>query len=114
MATTVGDERKTSTIRNLPIGFYYYLIPRNRINSAAYLGFVDTIQSLTFNPFIDEPDIRILVDCPFNTDKYGRPASGIPRCYRIESFDKIEKELGIIELFVTKQKYESEQLPLDP
>ena len=23
MATTVGDERKTSTIYNLPIGFYF-------------------------------------------------------------------------------------------
>ena len=45
MATTVGDERKTSTIYNLPIGFYYYLIPRNKISSATYLGFVDTIQS---------------------------------------------------------------------
>ena len=49
MATTVGDERKTSTIRNLPVGFYYYLIPRNNIDTATYLGFVDTIQSLTFN-----------------------------------------------------------------
>ena len=58
MATTVGDERKTSTIYNLPIGFYYYLIPRNKISSASYLGFVDTIQSLTFNPFIEEADIN--------------------------------------------------------
>ena len=114
MSTTVRDERDTSTISSLPLGFYYYLIPRLHINDATYLGFVDTIQSLTFNPFIDETDIRILIDCPFNTDKYGIPNSGIPRCYRIESFDKIEKEIGIIELFESKQKYESEQLPLDP
>ena len=114
MATVVRDERDTSTISSLPLGFYYYLIPKLHINDATYLGFVDTIQSLTFNPFIDETDIRILIDCPFNTDKYGIPNTGIPRCYRIESFDKIEKEIGIIELFETKQKYESEQLPLDP
>ena len=114
MSTFVRDERDTSTISSLPLGFYYYLIPRLHINDATYLGYVDTIQSLTFNPFIDETDIRILIDCPFNTDKYGIPSSGIPRCYRIESFDKIEKEIGIIELFETKQKYESEQLPLDP
>ena len=114
MSTVVRDERDTSTISSLPLGFYYYLIPRLHINDATYLGYVDTIQSLTFNPFIDETDIGSLIDCPFNTDKYGIPDTGIPRCYRIESFDKIEKEIGIIELFETKQKYESEQLPLDP
>ena len=53
MATTIGDERKTSTIYNLPIGFYYYLIPRNKIYAASYWGFVETIQSLTFNLFIE-------------------------------------------------------------
>ena len=114
MATVVRDERDTSTISSLPLGFYYYLIPKLHINDATYLGFVDTIQSLTFNPFIDETDIRILIDCPFNTDKYGIPNTGIPRCYRIESFDKIEKEIGIIELFHDKRVYDSQVYPYDP
>ena len=65
MSTVVRDERDTSTISSLPIGFYYYLIPRLHIYDATYLGYVDTIQSLTFNPFIDESDIDILIDCPF-------------------------------------------------
>ena len=114
MATTVGNERDTSTILSLPVGFYYYLIPRIKINTASYLGWVDTIQSLTFNPFIDEADIGLLVNCPFNTDKYGRPDSGTPTCYRIESFDNIEKEIGIIELFESKQKNQADQYPFDP
>lgn len=114
MATTTGNERESANIMSLPLGFYYYLIPRLHIKDATYLGWVDTIQSLTFNPFIDETDITNLVNCPFNTDKYGRPGSGSPMCLRIESFDNIEKEIGIIELFETKQKYESQQLPLDP
>ena len=114
MATTVGDERQTSTIMGMPLGFYYYLIPRMHINTASYLGYVDTIQSLTFNPFIDETDIGLLVNCPFNTDKYGRPDSGTPSCFRIESFDNIEKEIGIIELFESKQKNQSNPLPYDP
>ena len=114
MATTVGDERKTSTIYNLPIGFYYYLIPRNKISSANYLGFVDTIQSLTFNPFIEEADINNIVECTFNSDKYGIPDGGIPKCYRIESFDKIEKELGNINLFSSKNDYVGQQYPFDP
>ena len=114
MATTIGDERKTSTIYNLPIGFYYYLIPRNKINSATYLGFVDTIQSLTFNPFIEEADINSVVECTFNSDKYGIPDGGIPKCYRIESFDNIEKELGNINLFSSKNDYISQEYPFDP
>ena len=114
MATTVGDERQTSTIMGMPLGFYYYLIPRMHINTASYLGYVDTIQSLTFNPFIDETDIGLLVNCPFNTDKYGRPDSGTPSCFRIESFDNIEKEIGILELFESKQKNQSNPLPYDP
>lgn len=114
MATIVGDERQTSTISSLPLGFYYYLIPRMHINTASYLGWVDTIQSLTFNPFIDEVDIRRLVNCPFNTDKYGRPDTGTPSCFRIESFDNIEKEIGIIELFSTKDKYINQTVPFDP
>ena len=61
MSTIIGDERKTSTIYNLPIGFYYYLIPRNKINSATYLGYVDTIQSLTFNPYFS---LKFLFDPP--------------------------------------------------
>ena len=114
MSITVGDERKTSTINNLPIGFYYYLIPRNRINSATYLGFVDTIQSLTFNPFIEETDIKSIIECSFNSDKYGIPDGGIPKCYRIESFDNIEKEIGNIELFQDKSVYDSQDFPYDP
>ena len=114
MATIVNDERQTSTILSLPVGFYYYLIPRMHINTATYLGWVDTIQSLTFNPFIDEADVGLLVNCPFNTDKYGRPDSGTPSCFRIESFDNIEKEIGIIELFSSKDKYINQPVKLDP
>lgn len=111
MATYVGDERKTSTITNLPVGFYYYLIPRNKINSANYLGYADTIQSLTFNPFIEETDINRVIECTFNSDKYGIPEGGIPKCYRIESFDNIEKEIGCIDLFESNS---SEVYQYDP
>ena len=114
MAATVGDERKSSTIRNLPVGFYYYLIPRNKIDSATYLGYVDTIQSLTFNPFIEETDINYVVESTFNSDKYGIPDGGIPKCYRIESFDNIEKELGNFELFKNKSEYKDQLYPFDP
>ena len=115
MSTVVGNESQSSTLSTLPLGFYYYLIPRNKINSATYLGFVNTIQSLTFNPFIEESDINSIVECTFNSDKYGIPDGGIPKCYRIESFDNIEKEIGIIELFKTKDNYyDRVPFPYDP
>ena len=114
MATVIGNEKQSANIRDIPLGFYYYLIPKIHIKDANYLGWVDTIQSLTYNPFIEESDIGYLVNCPFNSDKYGHPDSGSPLCLRIESFDDIEKEIGIIELFETKQKNQSDPLPYDP
>ena len=114
MATTVGNERNTSTISNLPVGFYYYIIPRYNISAANFLGFADTIQSLTFNPFIEEGYISNVVQCTFNSDKYGIPDGGIPNCYRIESFDNIEMELGSIQLFKYKNEYEGQTYPYDP
>ena len=75
---------------------------------------MDTIQSLTFNPFIEETDINSVVECTFNSDKYGIPDGGIPKCYRIESLDNIEKELGNIQLFENKSKYDDQLYPFDP
>ena len=98
MATYVGDELESSTLSTIATGFYYYLIPRNQIFSATYLGWVDTIQSLTFIPFMEEADIPRVIDCPFNTDKYGRPNGEIPKCYRIETDCLITKELGSFNL----------------
>ena len=105
MATYVGDELESSTLSTIATGFYYYLIPRNQIFSATYLGWVDTIQSLTFNPFMEEADIPRVIDCPFNTDKYGRPNGEIPKCYRIETDCLITKELGRFNLYTNKSNY---------
>ena len=110
MATYVGDELESSTLSTIATGLYYYLIPRNQIFSATYLGWVDTIQSLTFNPFMEEADIPRVIDCPFNTDKYGRPNGEIPKCYRIETDCIISKELGSFKLYTKKQDYNN----LDP
>ena len=110
MATYVGDELESSTLSTIATGFYYYLIPRNQIFSATYLGWVDTIQSLTFNPFMEEADIPRVIDCPFNTDKYGKPNGEIPKCYRIETDCLITKELGSFSLYTNKSDYRN----LDP
>ena len=107
MATYVENEKQSANIGFTPVGFYYYLIPLSKVSSANYLGWVDTIQSVTYNPFIEEEDILRVIDCPFNTDKYGRPDGGTPKCYRIESDNIITKTIGTNKLFNTKEENEN-------
>ena len=104
MATFVQNEQESANIGFTPVGFYYYLIPYSKVNSTNYLGWVDTIQSVTYNPFIEEEDILRVIDCPFNTDKYGIPNTGTPKCYRIESDNIITKTLGTNKLFNNKEE----------
>ena len=104
MATFVQNEQESANIGFTPVGFYYYLIPYSKVNSANYLGWVDTIQSVTYNPFIEEEDVIRVIDCPFNTDKYGTPNTGTPKCYRIESDNIITKTIGTNKLFNTKEE----------
>ena len=110
MATYIENENESSTLSTLATGFYYYLIPRSKIFTANYLGWVDTIQGLTFNPFIEEEDIPRVIECNFNTDKYGMPNGQIPKCYRIETDCLISKELGRFDLYTKRQDYNN----LDP
>ena len=93
MAISVGYENGSSNLDNIPVGYYYYAIPKDEVDKATYLGFVDTIENLTYNPFIELNDIRTVVDCPFEKTRYGEPSGGIPKCYAIRSFDDIDKSL---------------------
>ena len=93
MAISVGYENGSSNLNYIPVGFYFYAIPIDEIDKATYLGFVDTIQNLTYNPFIELNDITKVIDCPFEKTRYGEPVGGIPKCYAIRSFDYIEKSL---------------------
>ena len=93
MAISVGYENGSSNLANIPVGYYYYAIPKDEIDKATYLGFVDTIQNLTYNPFIELSDITNVIDCPFEKTRFGEPLGGIPKCYAIRSFDDIEKTL---------------------
>ena len=54
MSIINANEPDTSNLSNIPVGLYYYYIDKSKINEASYLGWVDTVQSVTFNPFIEE------------------------------------------------------------
>lgn len=99
MSIVSGNDIESSIIGNIPVGLYYYCIPREKINSATYLGFVDTIQSLTYNPFIEVDDMSTIVECSFDSDRYGSPKGGIPKCYRMSGFDTIDKQLYELNTF---------------
>lgn len=99
MSIVGGNDIESSVMGNIPVGLYYYCIPREKINTATYLGFVDTIQSLTYNPFIEVDDMSTIVECSFDSDRYGSPKGGIPKCYRMSGFDTIDKQLYELNTF---------------
>lgn len=99
MSIVSGNDIESSIMGNIPVGLYYYCIPREKINSATYLGFVDTIQSLTYNPFIEVDDMSTIVECSFDSDRYGSPKGGVPKCYRMSGFDTIDKQLYELNTF---------------
>ena len=99
MSIVSGNDIESSLMGNIPVGLYYYCIPREKVNSATYLGFVDTIQSLTYNPFIEIDDMSTVIECSFDSDRYGTPKGGIPKCYRMSGFDTIDKQLYELNTF---------------
>lgn len=107
-----GNELNSSTIQGLPIGFYYYIIPDNKVSEATYLGFVDTIQTLTYNPFLEVDDISTIKEVNFDTNRYGNPGN-IPKCYRIETLDKIDKLLTKFKVFLSKNEDKLREPKLD-
>ena len=50
----------------------------------SYIGFVDTIQNITYNPFITLHELTG-VTADFNTARYGQPIEGLPRVHRLTS-----------------------------
>lgn len=101
MSIQTGNDQESSIMENIPVGLYYYCIPLNKVTSATYLGYVDTIQSLTYNPFVEVDDMSTIIECSFDVDRYGTPKTGIPKCYRMLFVDTIDKLLKEINVFPT-------------
>lgn len=103
MGIISGNEPDSSNLDNMPVGLYYYYIDKAKLSEAGYLGWVSTIESVTFNPFIEENNLS-LYKANFDTDRYGTPSGIIPNCYRIVTNNVIEKVLGEIKLFPLKSE----------
>lgn len=103
MAIINANEPDSSNLSNLPVGLYYYYVDKSKLDEANYLGWVSTIESVTYNPFLEEQDLS-LIKSNFDVDKYGQPTGNIPKCYRIVTNNIIEKILSEIKLFPLKDE----------
>lgn len=103
MGIISGNEPDSSNLDDIPVGLYYYYIDKAKLSEAGYLGWVSTIESVTFNPFVEENNLS-LYKANFDTDRYGTPSGTIPNCYRIVTNNVIEKVLGGIKLFPLKSE----------
>lgn len=108
MAIINANEPDSSNLSNLPIGLYYYYIDKSKLDEANYLGWTSTIESVTFNPFIEESDLS-LYRANFDTDRYGKPSGAIPNCYRIATNNLIEKTLASIKVFPDRDELENDE-----
>lgn len=106
-----ANEPDTSICGNIPVGLYYYYIHKSKLSEANYLGWVSTIQSVTYNPFIDENDLSLYVNS-FDTTRFGTPSGGIPKCYRIATSNIIEKVIGTIKPFPNKNELNNYDIKL--
>ena len=86
MTWTVGDDYNKSGLEadfNMIDGLYYYVVDKTTSDvDLSYIGFVDTIQNITYNPFLESKDFHV-VTSEFNTDRFGQPKEGKPKVNRI-------------------------------
>lgn len=93
MAIFESKERDGSSINDTICGMYFYYVDQDKLSEAKYIGLTDRIQSITYNPFIKSSDIAVLKKNNYDP-KGGISPSPLPKCYRIESFDKVDKLLA--------------------
>ena len=102
MSWTSGDDYNKSGLvgdYTLIDGLYYYVVDKTSSEvDLSYIGFVDTIQNITFNPFLNAHDFTCIV-AEFNTDRYGQPKEGVPNVNRVKS--QHNTELKIKDFYIT-------------
>ena len=52
----------SSIMNNLPMGYYYYYIPYNNLEYGKFLGVCSAIESLTYNPFLNDDNDNDSID----------------------------------------------------
>ena len=102
MTWSVGDDYNKSGLdydfTNID-GLYYYVVDKNTSDvDLSYIGFVDTIQNITYNPFLDSSDFQGIT-AEFNTERFGQPKEGIPKVNRIQQ--QHNRDMRIKDFYIT-------------
>ena len=96
----------TSIMNNLPIGYYYYYIPSNKLEYGKFLGVCSAIESLTYNPFLSDDNVTYL-ESTYDSERYGTINKGSCTIKRIMSCSEIQEELSNnINLFDLNSPYD--------
>ena len=83
----------TSIINNLPLGYYYYYIPYNQFEYGKFLGVCSAIESLVYNPFLNDDNV-IYLETTYDNNRYGAINGGTCTIKRIMSCSEIQEVLS--------------------
>ena len=83
----------SSIMNNLPLGYYYYYIPSNKLEYGKFLGVCSAIESLTYNPFLTDENVTYL-ETTYDNERYGDINKGTCAIKRIMSCSEIQEELS--------------------
>ena len=93
MSKIEGLDTDSSIMNNLPLGYYYYYIPSNKLEYGKFLGVCSAIESLTYNPFLSEENVTYL-EVTYDNERYGDINNGTCTIKRIMSCSEIQEELS--------------------
>lgn len=93
MAKIEALDNDSSNMNNLPLGYYYYYIPYNNLEFGKFLGVCSAIESLTYNPFINDDNVTFL-ETTYDKERYGSINNGSCTIRRIMSCSEIQSILS--------------------
>ena len=106
MSKITALDTDSANMNNIPLGYYYYYIPYTNLEYGKYLGVCSAIESLTFNPFLNDENVTF-TEVAYDNDRYGSINSGGCTARRIMSCSKIQVELcDWIKLFEWKSPHD--------
>lgn len=102
MSFVQGKDRMATNFGNELVGLYYYVLPESLVSSnsgrdSKVFGYVPTVQSINYNPFVDESDYTA-IETKLDAQHWGSPTEDVPNVYRLISDINKRKVLGEYDL----------------
>lgn len=104
MSIANGLDWNRTNMQDFLVGLYYYyldkeLMNQNRENSSIF-GYVPTIQSISYNPFLNTDTLVTCVKSDFDKGFFGVPSENTtPNVFRISHIDTREVKLGSVNIW---------------